>query len=759
MAAPRCLASYLLLLAVPLLLAPPASATLSLRGSVTPVEKVIELMGRLEAQIQKEGAQEAAEYDKFACFCKDQADAKTYAIGKSEEKIGALGAKIEQLGSRVVELDGDVSTLGGDITQLEGDIHGERTTREADHKEYLKSDENITEAISAVDSAIKALKESKGKMTGDVKLDLSQIGSLKGASVDARLQETLALLATSQSPHAYEYSSNDVIATLMGLKKTFKQNKDEMDQAEYEAATTSDKKVLGWSNEKKFKEKEKLEKETLSAKLSEEKNALEKDKSEEEADKQADTDFRTELTTQCQDKATEWDQRSKSRAQELTAIAEATEIMKSSVNDRYAVNKKLTGLATKRSAVVRAHGRSTPAADAAVAAPHGAAPHGGQTAKQQPQHQQQPVKQQAAKKQPVKQQQKQQQPKPRAAVAPSLLQIGNAQSQAAAVERVAAKLTDTAQLLRSDVLLAVAAKVGMQEDHFARVRQLINDLISKLEQEAQNEATQKSWCDKEMSDATTKRDTQALASETAEAQLVGKQAAKSKLLEEISDLSKEVAELNKALMEATELRGQEKKANERTIAEAQAGKEAVEQAITILEAFYGTSLAQQGQSGSKSLAAPPNSDREGKTVSDLAPETSFSGDYNGRQSSSKGVLGLLNVILSDFERTGTTVGEAEKTAASDFTTFESETKGSIKAKQELITTKEGEVETTKSEILDAENDITSADRLHASAVEELEKLATMCVGGAESWAERKEQREKEIEALKDALRILEEWKD
>merc|ERR1719191_2524175 len=48
-----------------------------------------------------------------------------------------------------------------------------------------------------------------------------------------------------------------------------------------------------------------------------------------------------DLTSQCEEKATAWDARSKTRSNELTAIAEATKTLKGEVVDNYSANKKL----------------------------------------------------------------------------------------------------------------------------------------------------------------------------------------------------------------------------------------------------------------------------------------------------------------------------------------------------------------------------------------------------------------------------------
>jgi len=59
--------------------------------------------------------------------------------------------------------------------------------------------------------------------------------------------------------------------------------------------------------------------------------------------------------------------------------------------------------------------------------------------------------------------------------------------------------------------------------------------------------------------------------------------------------------------------------------------------------------------------------------------------------------------------------------------------------------------------LDQQQALSDAKDLLASGLEALEELEAMCVKGEETWEERKKKREDEIEALKSALTILEEW--
>merc|ERR1719401_3021107 len=205
----------------------------------------------------------------------------------------------------------------------------------------------------------------------------------------------------------------------------------------------------------------------------------------------------------------------------------------------------------------------------------------------------------------------------------------------------------------------------------------------------------------------------------------------------------------KALLEATELRAEEKAENEKTIAMATEGKDAVKLALDILGDFYNNAFVQTRK------YVPPDSDRDGNTVGDLAPEA-FDKKYHGAQAEAGGIVGILEVILSDFERTISKTTTDEDDCQAAFDEFEKETNDDIKEKNDRIKEAEGELAQTEADILEQEQALKDAKDLFASAKAKLEELEPMCVAGEETWEERKKKREEEIAALKEALAILED---
>merc|ERR1719171_1419790 len=188
-----------------------------------------------------------------------------------------------------------------------------------------------------------------------------------------------------------------------------------------------------------------------------------------------------------------------------------------------------------------------------------------------------------------------------------------------------------------------------------------------------------------------------------------------------------------------ELRMAERTENEKTIADAESGKAAVEMAIKVLSDFYDNAFLQTGY-------IPPNADRSGKSVKDLAPE-SFSGEYHGNQEAGTGIIAILEVILSDFDRTIDKVTSEEEAAQAEFEKFEEETKASIDEKTKSKEGKEKEAVECKDKLAKLKDDTMDAEKQLESAQAELDKLKSMCVEGEESYEERRAKREQELAAL------------
>merc|ERR1719436_79728 len=213
---------------------------------------------------------------------------------------------------------------------------------------------------------------------------------------------------------------------------------------------------------------------------------------------------------------------------------------------------------------------------------------------------------------------------------------------------------------------------------------------------------------------------------------------------EIKELKEALEVLYKELKEATEAREKEKAANLATIKTAKEGAVAVQEAIMILKTFY--SEAAKVQSFVQVKASPMEEDTSG---------AGFEGKYAGKQDGIKAVIGILDVIKSDFARTLRKTTEAEKKAHADFILYERNTKGEISAKETKVALDKADLETTLATIDSKMSDLTDNMDLVDAANQAIEELKPMCIDSGMSYEQRVEKREEEIEHLKKAHCILE----
>jgi len=271
-------------------------------------------------------------------------------------------------------------------------------------------------------------------------------------------------------------------------------------------------------------------------------------------------------------------------------------------------------------------------------------------------------------------------------------------------------------------------------DPFVKIRGLIEDMIAKLLKEAEEEATQKAFCDAEMGKSKKSQDEKTATLGKLSARIDGASSTIAENTEAIKTLEAEVAEIDKAQAEATEIRTTEHADYSQASSDFKQSAEAVAKAIEVLKNFYSGSFLQVNSKTSLKSKQP----EFGGAKSDIAHT----------------IISVLEMSEEDFT---TLLAEAEATedeAAKAFTALTDENKVS-KA------TKEAEAKGKASEVKSLTVQLGHSKEDHASVSSELDavnayvdKLRPQCEEKAMSYEEKKAKREAEIEGLKEALEIL-----
>merc|ERR1719199_1450398 len=262
---------------------------------------------------------------------------------------------------------------------------------------------------------------------------------------------------------------------------------------------------------------------------------------------------------------------------------------------------------------------------------------------------------------------------------------------------------------------------GGAGDPFAKVKGLINEMISTLEAEAEEDATQKAYCDKEMSETTAKHDDLTAESDSLSTKIDQKKSASAKLKEEVATLQNELAGMAKAKADADALRAEEKAAYDKNSAEMAQGIKGVKMALKVLKDYYAKADKSHG-----------------------------SADGAG-----SGIIGLLEVCESDFTKGLTEMTSTEETAAAEYEAYCKEDEIANVQKSQDVKYKTKDAAGLDKAVTELSTDLSGVTDELSAVTSALDKLKEMCVAKAEPYAEKKARREAEIAGLKEAQKILE----
>jgi len=268
--------------------------------------------------------------------------------------------------------------------------------------------------------------------------------------------------------------------------------------------------------------------------------------------------------------------------------------------------------------------------------------------------------------------------------------------------------------------MSSALQFGSAADPYAKVKDLLANMIMQLQGEQDNDAALKVYCDKEMSATLDKKEDSTSERDRLNTHMEQKRARSAKLRGDIANLQHELAALSKAQAEASQIRQDEHQTFKKDKLEMEQGLRGIKLALRILKEHYG----QDTQSNLLTAGA------------------------------SGGIIGLLEVVESDFTKGLAELIVAEETAASYY-------ESTVKPSSELeAATKEHDMKLKTKEYAsvnkagaDLENDASHVAEKLAAINQYEAMLKSKCVK-PDSYEERKDRRDKELAGLKEALTSL-----
>jgi len=328
----------------------------------------------------------------------------------------------------------------------------------------------------------------------------------------------------------------------------------------------------------------------------------------------------------------------------------------------------------------------------------------------------------------------------------SLLQIKMKSNADLKNNEVVAAVKRLAKEHNSVKLAQLASKIGTVITYggtgvFDKVFGLINDMIAKLEKEAEDDAGEKAYCDEEMAKTEAKKSEldDDLASLTAKIDQASSQSAQ--LKEEVAEAQESLAAISKEQVEMDTMRRDQNADYKQAKADLEAGIGGVEKALAVLRDYYGgasaASMIQQDDWSMMQQPAKPQGH-------------SKSGGAGGS------IIDILELCESDFSKDLAGEESAESDAVESYDKQTQENKISRTMKEQDVKYKTQEFKGLDAEIAELSGDKSTSSKELAAVMEYYGKIKDRCIAKPESYEERTARRKAEIDGLKQAQQILDE---
>jgi len=298
----------------------------------------------------------------------------------------------------------------------------------------------------------------------------------------------------------------------------------------------------------------------------------------------------------------------------------------------------------------------------------------------------------------------------------------------------------------SDLLSKIAAKVGnprlaaiasqVKLDAFTKVKQAIDDMVSQLLKEKEDEIKHKDFCVEEFNSNQLQTEKKERHKEDLLAKVEDLELTIKTLGQAITSLKSEIAEMQVQMKRAGEDREKENKDFQQTVADQRASQKLLQSALSILKGFYDKKAALLQK---QEPAGPP-------------PPAGFK-EYK-KSSGSGGVMGMIQQIIQDAKAMEAEAIRAEEDSQKAYEGFVKETNASVEAKSKDIVNK-------SEEKAKGEGDLVQANEDKDATLLELEQLSNYnaelhqsCDFIVKNFDIRQTGRDEEVEALKQAKAIL-----
>lgn len=658
------------------------------KASGSAVQKVIELLDEMKGKITSDLEAESAAMEEYLAFCDDETKEKVNAMKTADSAIADLGAIIEESKATIAAKDDEVATLGTVISDKTKELSAAVKVREAENADFVSAEKELVTSVDECARAATALEKG---------LSLLQMrGGHKGKARKAMKQQLAAVAASMKAILSAAWVD---VSSAKRLKSLLQQSTSSTDGDDLSLSLHQPQaKQVAYESKSgvivdAIKEMQKKAEGELSTLRKTEMSAAHEFKMLEQALTNEITHSKEALGAAAKTKAQAAEDQAK-------AEGDLVEVTKTKASDQEYSNT-LRGECETKATEWEARQKSAKGEMAALDKAKTILADGVKALVQ--------VKSKTRR-----------------------LNSDDAEEQQDVRAKISHKLDALGRKYHSFAFMSLASLA--RSDPFVKIRGLIEEMIASLLKAAEEEATQKAFCDEEMGKSKKSKADKESKIDKYQARIDKASSALAELKEAVKDLEAEIGEIDAATAEATKIRTEENADNVKAMKDFKDSADAVISAIGVLKSFY-----------------------EGGAFIQLRSRTHAKQPSFGSANADAGgsIISVLEVAEEDFTRLYAEVEQSENEAADAYETLTTENKVSKATKSAEVKGKLSEIKGLEVQLEQSKEDHSSTSAELDAVLAYLDKLKPQCETKVMSYEEKVAKRNAEIEGLKEALSILE----
>jgi len=306
-----------------------------------PVTRVVWLLKDMHAQLARESEADEEVYEKHSCWCQTNDKETTGAINDAQAHIRDLDSTIEKKTAESARLKTEILGLEQELVKYRKALDEATALRKKQEAEFDGEEKEMIESIRALQAAIVVLSKHHGgvaalsKVAAAVHSQIVKHADLLEGTITPRQRHAIASLAQQggrlapRPKQAYAPQSGEIFGILQQMKATFEENLS-VSQKEELSSQTAFADVKAAKDEQIRAAQAALTQKTQQVADSDQTLAQsQQDKEDTVESLSADEKFIIDLRSKCSMTDSEWEDRKKTRQDEIAAVSQAISILHS----------------------------------------------------------------------------------------------------------------------------------------------------------------------------------------------------------------------------------------------------------------------------------------------------------------------------------------------------------------------------------------------------------------------------------------------